>query len=256
MDIATSTLFCLHKPLEHALLDIVDSDTSLIELVDAGQHTLTEERIERLMELKEEHFLSYSIHAPYTDVNLAADDPSIRSVILERITASIRWASMLEARVLVFHPGNSTAIERYTPGLAWRINLESVDHILSCADRYGVKAMIENVPEPFPYVMKSVDDFERFYDETERDAEMVLDVAHANIRGETLSFIGRFSDAIGHVHVSDNNGDSDVHLQLGKGSIDWAETISALKGVGYDGWITVESYEGIGESIQLLNDLI
>ena len=116
--------------------------------------------------------------------------------------------------------------------------------------------MIENVPEPFPYVMKSVEDFQRFFEEMERDVEMVLDVAHANIRGETLSFISGFSEAIGHVHVSDNNGDHDVHLHLGEGSIDWAETITALRDVGYDGWVTVESYEGVGESIRLLEGLI
>lgn len=256
MEIALSTLFCLHKPFELTLGDIIDSGMRLIEIVDAGQHTLTEDRVERLVELKDEYDLRYSIHAPYTDVNIAADDPIIRGAILERIEASIRWASMLEANVLVFHPGNSTAIERFGPGLAWKINMESVDLILSCAEKYSVSALIENVPEPFPYVMKSVEDFQRFFEEMERDVEMVLDVAHANIRGETLSFISGFSEAIGHVHVSDNNGDHDVHLQLGEGSIDWAETITALRDVGYDGWVTVESYEGVGESIRLLEGLI
>jgi len=256
MEIALSTLFCLHKPFEQALGDLIDSGMRLIEFVDAGQHTLTEDRVEKLVELKDEYGLRYSIHAPYTDVNIAADDTIIRGAILERIEASIRWTSMLEASVLVFHPGNSTAIERFGPGLAWKINMESVDLILSCAEKYSVRALIENVPEPFPYVMKSVEDFQRFFDEMVRDVEMVLDVAHANIRGETLSFISSFSDVISHVHVSDNNGDRDVHLQLGKGSINWADTITSLSDVGYDGWVTVESLEGVGESIRLLEELI
>jgi len=68
----------------------------------------------------------------------------------------------------------------------------------------GVYAMIENVSEPFPYVMKSAEDFGRFFDEYDSDIQMVLDVAHANVRGEIGTFIGIFGDRIGHVHVSEN----------------------------------------------------
>lgn len=255
MELAASTLFCLHEPLEEALPDIVQVGTGCIELVDAGPHTLTRPRVERLLELKSSYALRYSLHAPFTNVNLAADDPSIREAILRRIEASIRWASALGAEAYVFHPGNLTAAERFSPGCAWSLNLGSVRRILRYAGDYGVKAMIENVPEPFPWLLKSVDDFERFFEELDMDNEIVLDVAHANLRGEIIEFIERLGERIGHVHVSDNNGDADKHLRIGEGSIDWVQTISALKSAPFDGWVTIESYYGLEESLRMLKSL-
>ncbi len=256
MDIAVSTLFCLHKPLEEVLPDIVQAGSKFIELVDAGPHTLNQPRVERLLELKSSYDLQYALHAPFADVNPAANDPQIREAVLRRLEASVRWASALGAKAYVFHPGNSTAAERFSPGSAWRLNLESVRRILSYASDYGVKAMIENVPEPFPWLLKSMDDFERFFDELDADAELVLDIAHANLRGEVLEFIKHFGEQIGHVHVSDNDGDEDKHLQIGEGSINWGEVVSALKRSPFDGWVVIESYYGVAESLDLIKKLV
>lgn len=256
MHLAASALFCLHKPLEGALPDLVLVGTRCIELVDAGLHTLTQPRVDRLRELKASYDLRYALHAPFTDTNLAADDPHIREAVLRRLETSIRWASTLGANALVFHPGNSTALERFSPGTSWRLNMESVRRLLRYADNYGMDAMIENVPEPFPYVMKSVDDFEQFFNEVGLHVRMVLDVAHSHLREETLEFIRRFGDRIGHVHVSDNHGEADTHLQVGEGSIDWEGTIGALKSSPFDGWVTVESYRGVEESLRLLTQLL
>jgi sugar phosphate isomerase/epimerase len=101
-----------------------------------------------------------------------------------------------------------------------------------------------------------VDDFERFFDEIGMETRVTFDAAHANLRGETLEFIKRFGERIGHVHVSDNNREVDIHLRLGEGSIDWGETMSALKGSTFTGWVTVESYDGIEESLRLLRKLL
>lgn len=256
MDIAVSTLFCLHKPLEEVLPDIVQAGSKFIELVDAGPHTLNQPRVERLLELKSSYDLRYALHAPFTDVNPAANDPQIREAVMRRLEASVRWASALGAKAYVFHPGNSTAAERFSPGSAWRLNLKSVRRILKYAENYGVKAMIENVPEPFPWLLKSINDFERFFDELDTDAEVVLDVAHAYLRGEVLEFIEHFGERIGHVHVSDNHGDEDKHLQIGEGSINWGEIVSALKRSPFDGWVVIESYYGVAESLDLIKKLV
>jgi len=255
MELAVSTLFCLHKPFEDAVSDIIRAGSRYIEVVDAGPHTLTQPRVGRLQEIKASYDLRYSVHAPFTDVNLSADDSHVRDAILERLETSIRWASEL-GEVLVFHPGNSTAVERVSPGSAWDTNLQSVRRLLRYAEECGVKALIENVPEPFPYVMKSVEHFARFFEEIGVEAEMVLDVAHANIRGEALEFIRRFGDRIEHVHVSDNDGESDVHLRVGEGNIDWEKTLKSLEESPFDGWVTIESYKGISESLGLLRPLV
>lgn len=256
MDLAVSTLFCLHKPFEEALTDILFAGTKCIELTDDGNHALNQQRVDRLLELKASYGLRYSVHAPFADVNIAASDATIREAVLRRLETSIRWASALEAEALVFHPGATTALEHFYPDSSWRLNLEAVRRLLKFAEDYGVPAMIENVPEPFPFLMKSVEDFDRFYEEVGLDIKMVLDVAHAHLRGETLDFIRRFRDHIGHIHVSDNKGQMDEHLQVGLGSIDWEAVMAAIKASPFRGWVVVESFKGVEESLQLLRRLM
>jgi sugar phosphate isomerase/epimerase len=255
MELAISTLFCLNKEFDEAPSEITDIGSRCIEIVDAGPHTLSKARVKKLLEFKDSYDIKYSVHAPFTDVNISADDHFIRKSILKRLKRSIVWASRL-GEILVFHPGNSTAVKRFSTKSAWNINLESVRSLFRFAEDLGVRAMIENVPEPFSYVMKSVDDFSRFYNEIGMKIEMVIDVAHANLRGEAIEFIKTFSNRIGHVHVSDNRGKSDIHLRLGEGSIDWRHVIESLKKIRYDGWVTIESYEGIIESLNFLRSII
>ncbi len=256
MRLAVSTLFCLQKPLEEALTDILLSGSKLVELTDDGLHTLDRPRVERLLELRSSYDLRYSLHAPFSTMNIAAPDEYLREAMLRRLEASIKWASALEAEALVFHPGAATAIEYFTPGVGWSLNIRSVGRIVKFAGEYGVEVMIENCPEPYPFLMKSIESFNRFYEESGLDLRMVLDIAHAHLRGEVEGFMNLLGGRIGHVHVSDNNGQMDEHLEIGRGSIDWGRIIQMIRGADFDGWIVIESFKGIRESMKRLEGLI
>lgn len=256
MNLGVSTLFRLSEPLEEAVEEIKSLDVCYIELTDDGLHALSPRRVEMLKEFKDSYGWSFSIHAPFSDVNIAAYDESIREAALRRLERSIEYSEELEAEVWVFHPGASTALEQFYPGRSWEINLRSVERLCRAAEELGVTAAIENVPEPFPFLMKSVEDFERFYSEFNGELGMTLDVAHANIRGETEEFLERLRKKIVHVHVSDNKADQDTHLQIGFGTIKWAETMRLLKKIGFEGTVIVESGRGIEESLRLLRGLM
>ena len=47
-------------------------------------------------------------------------------------------------------------------------------------------------------------------------------------------------DRIFHCHFSDNDGTSNAHWRPGRGKIDWAQTLLALREVGFDGVISIE----------------
>ncbi len=256
MRIAVSTLFCLHKPLEEALTDILLSGSKLVELTDDGSHALNRPRVERLLELRSSYGLEYSLHAPFSSMNIAAPDEYLREAMLRRLETSIKWASALEVEALVFHPGAATAIEYFTPGVGWNLNISSVKRIIKFAGEYGVEAMIENCPEPYPFLMKSVESFNRFYEESGLDLKIVLDIAHAHLRGEIDDFIKLLGGRIGHIHVSDNNGQMDEHLEVGKGSIDWKRVLPMIRDTSFKGWIVIESFKGVERSIRVLEGLL
>jgi sugar phosphate isomerase/epimerase len=48
------------------------------------------------------------------------------------------------------------------------------------------------------------------------------------------------ADRIFHCHFSDNDGTTNAHWRPGKGKIDWAQVLLALKDVGFDGVISIE----------------
>lgn len=256
MNLAVSALHLMHEPLDEIYDKFLSLGTNLIELTDSGYHALNTKRVERLLEIKSSYNINYSIHAPWADTNLSADDDLIREWILKRIRASIRFTSDLGAQSLVIHPGWLTATDRFMKGRAWELNIRSVRWLLRYANEYGVDLLMENVPQSKPYLLVSVSDFEMFYEEIKFDLGIVLDIAHSHLQGETLDFIESFSDKIRHVHVSDNHGESDEHLPIGEGSIDWQKALNALKNIGYSGWVTIESYVDIRKSLDYLKKFI
>jgi len=179
----------------------------------------------------------------------------LRRAVLKRLERSIVVAGQLDCHLWLFHPGSRTGISQFYPRNDWQLNLQSVHALLKVARREGVEIAIENTPEPFPSLMKSVDDFHRFYEELDDDIGMVLDVAHANLNNQIQDFVEQFSKKIVHMHVSDNKGDRDLHLGIGYGNIDWNAFAKLVKAADYGNLIMIESTEHIEESLQLLREL-
>jgi sugar phosphate isomerase/epimerase len=55
--------------------------------------------------------------------------------------------------------------------------------------------------------------------------------------------------------VSDNDGKSDQHLGIGRGTINWKGLVNSMKNLHYDGVTVIESVENIEESLQKLKEL-
>ncbi|MEM3823900.1 MAG: TIM barrel protein, partial [Candidatus Bathyarchaeia archaeon] len=121
---------------------------------------------------------------------------------------------------------------------------------------YGVKVAIENVPEPYPFLMKNVENFRKFYEEVEEDVGLALDVGHANLNGQIELFLEYFSDRITHIHAHDNDGREDQHLGIGFGTVNWEKIAKLLKKIPYNGTAVVESITHIHESLHRLKMLL
>lgn len=64
------------------------------------------------------------------------------------------------------------------------------------------------------------------------------DTFHAHIEEQDVAAaIAGAGAAIRHVHVSENDRGTP-----GRGQVRWAETFSALRRAGYDGWLTIEAF--------------
>jgi sugar phosphate isomerase/epimerase len=253
--VGLSMLFCLSEGFPLMLRRLEELDVHCMELVDDGLHMLDDKRVEVLNHIAGTHNIEYTIHAPFSDINIATIDNKLRRFILKRLEKSLKHAHQLDCKLWVFHPGHHSAISSFYPGMDWHTNLQSVKHLLQLSRKYNVKIGIENIPEIFPTILKNVDDFSRFYKELGEDVGMVLDVGHANVNGQVRAFLTRFGDKIVHIHVSDNDGTQDSHLGVGKGTVNWQDFARAIRGMRFRGVVMIESIEDVKQSFQTLTQL-
>jgi sugar phosphate isomerase/epimerase len=255
-EIGLSMLYCLGIPFAEMTEQLARAQESYVEIVDDGFHALNDQRVSTLKSLEDSYSLKYSVHAPFADINIASLSKPILKAMIKRLQKSIAYANALDAYMWVFHPGLKTGISMFYPGMEWLQNRETVHQLCNVADDYGVKIAIENVPEPFPFVMKSVEDFARFYGEINEDIGMVLDVGHANINSQIDGFLKTFSKNIVHIHAHENDGKSDQHMGIGYGTVDWQKVVETLKRMNYGGVVVVESVEHVQESMKKLKQLL
>jgi sugar phosphate isomerase/epimerase len=255
--IGLSMLYCLGGPFNKMVRRLATVDTPYIEVVDDGLQALDKKRVIILKEAGKLRGIKYTVHAPFADINIASPSKPMLTATLKRLKESMAYANALNAKLWVFHPGNKTGISMFYPGEDWKQNSESIHELRKTADEYGLNIAIENLPEKYGFIMKTPEDFQKFYKETGlKDVGIVLDVGHANLEGQTESFLRKLPDKIVHMHVSDNMGENDQHLGVGYGKINWQKFAETLREIAYDKMVMVESAEHVKESLQKLRQLL
>jgi len=255
--IGLSMLYYLGNPFPQLLTELRRVEVDCVELVDEGGHSLNERRVRALRRVIEDGGLEVTVHAPFVDVNIASPVPTIRRAALKRLKRSMLYARELGSKVWVFHPGLHSSTAYFHPGLDWKLNIQSTRELLETARQLDIEIAIENIFDPSPFLLKSVDDFMRFYEELRSDAPgLAFDIGHAYISNQVAEFIERLSSRIVHIHAHDNDGTSDSHKGIGYGGINWDWVINALKEAGYEGFIIVESTERVEESLERLRRLL
>jgi sugar phosphate isomerase/epimerase len=253
--IGLSMLFCLGEAFASLLKHLEKVNVHSVELLDEGLHTLNGRRVRALRRIAENRNIEFVVHSPFADINIATPSPVLKRVIMKRLEKSLLHARQLQSKLWIFHPGLKTAVTSFYPGSDWRLNMDSVRRLQKMAEKHGVKIAIENVPEPFPFVLKNVEDFSRFFEGLDDGLGLTLDLGHANLSGQIQAFIATFPDRIVHVHASDNKGNYDAHLGIGYGTINWKNVAKALKSINYRGTVMLESIKHVDESLERLQKI-
>ena len=252
--IGLSMLYTIGEPFERMVEQIPRTGAKYVEVVDDGAHVLDKKRVSALRSVRDSYDVEYTVHAPFTGVNISLQDKALLNATMKRLKESIVNSAVLDCRLWVFHPGMKAGVSMFYPGMDWTRNLESVRLLSKFANEHGVKTAIENIMEPF--VLKSVAEFKRFYGELNEDVGLALDTGHANLSGEVDSFLTELPDKLVHVHAQDNLGKVDQHLGIGYGTINWQSFARLSKKTSFEGIVILESVEHIDESMQKLKQLL
>ena len=218
--VGISMLYCLGEPFNRMVKRLGTMNTRTIEVLDDGIHELNKNRISTLKETAKSFGIEYSLHAPFADINIASPSKTMLNASMKRLKQSMIYANQLDAKVWVFHPGAKTGIGQFYPGADWKQNVESIKELYKIAEEYGLNMALENLPAKYYFFMSKPEEFARFYRET-------------------------------NLPISD-----DQHLGIGQGKIDYNAVAQALKQMGYNKSVIIESITNVPESIQKLKTLL
>jgi sugar phosphate isomerase/epimerase len=254
--VGVSMLYCLGEPFNRMLKRLGKMETKYIEILDDGTHDLNRARIAQLREAAKTFGLTYSLHAPFADINISSPVKSMLDASMKRLMQSLKNARDIDAKMWVFHPGQRTGISQFYPDSDFQTMCQSIQQLYAEAEDYGINIALENLPHKYWFLMSKPQEFQRFYKETGLSIGITLDLGHANLEGQVQPFVNQLADKIVHIHASNNDGSDDQHNGVEDGTIDYEWFTEELRKIGYDKTVVVESMRKVPESIAKLKQLL
>jgi sugar phosphate isomerase/epimerase len=183
---------------------------------------------------------------PYWYPSFIEPDEGYRRVRIDHTRRALTLCRELGAPHITTEPGGPIA-----PGQTRREAIdafvEALKPLAEHAEREGVLLLIE--PEP-GLLLETTDQYLEVAERVGSPAiGLNFDVGHAFCMSEDLPRqIAKMAPHTRHYHLEDIAA-TRVHHHLipGLGAIDFAEVIAAIRGTGYDGWLTVELYPNVDD---------
>ena len=174
------------------------------------------------------------LHAPFRGINDFWCEGNEYIPLKNTIISSIDSASENGIPVVVMHLDSG-----WNPPKICDVGLNRFDGLVEYAEKKGVKIAFENIRNfgtlsAMMQRYRSLDNVGYCYD-----------CGHEHCYTKTVHFTDLFGDKILCTHIHDNFGkdgsdDPDYHLLMFDGNIDYADMMSRLRSVGYEGTLTVE----------------
>lgn len=175
------------------------------------------------------------------DANLVSTQPEVRARGVEYLKRCVARTAELDARLfcgpLYAALGVMSGTRRTQDEWSWAV--EGLRIVARYAQEQGVMLCLEPLNRFETYFLNTLDDSARLVREIGAPNVLVhFDTFHANIEEQNPAAALRLiAKELGHVHISEN--DRGIP---GTGHNDWRGILLALKDIGYDGWLTIESF--------------
>ncbi|RWR11882.1 sugar phosphate isomerase/epimerase family protein [Siminovitchia fortis] len=226
--ISTYTLFAL--PIEPAVEALMlKGGWKSIEIMGEGKYhgrlLLYMERSEigNLARLAKENDVSFGFHLPIEGFNPASPDEETEQIWKKCLSI----AKILEVEYVLFHLGSNPSIDGGLKSAADFSNkmLQELPE--------KTRLLIENVPDAENAIGTSIDELVSVIQMIDDPrAGIMLDTGHCYINGQA-GFLDECRKAYPYLyglHINDNHGSSDEHLQIGEGTIPFQPLLQELKG--------------------------
>jgi D-psicose/D-tagatose/L-ribulose 3-epimerase len=195
--------------------------------------------IRRALEANGLECTTCSVTSP--DFSLISEDPAARLRGQTHLRECIQKAAEVGAKILagpLYSPVGYLPGRRRTPD-EWKWAVEGYHAIAQTLDGYDVSIAIEPLNRFETYFLNTAADAVKLCDDIGHPKVGILfDTFHANIEEKDVARAYRsVAPHLKHVHTCENDRGTP-----GTGHVDWTGVFCALRDVGYDGWLTIESF--------------
>lgn len=228
--IGYSDLALLTQPVEENIEKLIEHGADEIELLmDGIKWDDMDEQIKNIKKLYNEHErqLTFTIHPPAWDINLTSENKAIRQVSFEEYKRAIEFASDLEAKHVVIHPGFcfSPAFDKQ---IAQKRAKDYIADLCKIAKPLGVELAIENVGYKGTSIFTQ-QEYTEFLNDLDETATYLIDTGHAHLNHWNIpEMIRTVKTRLHSLHLHDNSANSDEHLPIGEGTLNWKLIFEAL----------------------------
>jgi len=174
-------------------------------------------------------------------LSLISDDAGIRAKAVEQLRENIATTAEAGAKIIA---GPMYAPVGYLPGRRrttdeWRRAVDCWQQLGPWLAQHEVVAAIEPLNRFETYFLNTAADAARFCDEVGHpNVGILFDTFHANIEEKNIADGYRTGARhLKHVHTCENDRGTP-----GSGHVEWPQVFKAIKEIGYDGWLTIESF--------------
>ena len=169
-------------------------------------------------------------------------NPAVRRFHIDRVRRYLDLCYELRARNLLLVLGEYVwQQEVIPPAEQWRLGVEAVRALGEHAKALGLEIVLEL--EPFKLsLVNSVKSMLRLLDEVgqPKTVRANCDISHLHLVRTPFAEVTRLKGRIGHVHLSDCDGQRHGDLPPGRGVTPIEEYLAAIRDTGYDGVVSLE----------------
>jgi len=237
-----SSLAFYEVPLENALIWGESKNFNLLEIVAENNHVIDEEMIHSVKDILSSYSFEYTVHSPFSDINISSLNKSIRKESIKQVKYTIYAVNEIGGKIMTFHPGRHSAATNKAKENTKKILFDSLKEISEYNEDYGVTIALENMPDTFITTMKvSQEILEVLENKHLSGIKHTMDVGHLETNNVNIEhYIHDLKDFLVHIHLHDNLGEFDNHLPLGEGNINFPKIFKALKNINYSGRMILE----------------
>lgn len=211
---------------------------SIWEIMDESPNAFTDDTISKIVALMQSRQLEINVHAPFTAVGYSSIDEQTRRHSLERLLNTIRHARSLGSRYVVVHPPQQYGVD---PEAEFQLFVKGIEELAHEAGE-GMWVLVENAIAGTPLFNSTAAECKAFFDSiSEENVGLCFDAGHANIGEGAMLYAHTLFPWMRNIHVHDNDGTRDSHLEVGAGTVEWSLLLKYVKRKRYRHYMTVET---------------